>query len=148
MTTWCVRVKPLTTGFHRGMQRVGADKAGEADGAGEPFLLGPSALKYDKEGRIEVDKKTGLPLLPRWVEPLGEIPKLPEGTPTVPVDTEAQKAGRRKRPQLVMADRPVPFEARMRRTRGPVNPEILKQMEMEENERPARPARPAAGGKA
>lgn len=131
---WSCKVKPLTTGFYRGVRRVGEDRVGEVDGAGEPFLIGPGCFKIDRDGKVHTDKDRR-PILPSWVKVLDKaVPPLPASIPNVVVDPDGPKAARRRRPAIMDQDRVKPFEDRLRRrgVAGPASDEVLRMMEEEE----------------
>lgn len=137
---WSCKVIPITTGFYRGIRRIGLDKLGEANGAGERFTLGPTIFKLNSKGEVHVTKE-GKPVLPTWVKPVEEVPKLPAGVPSIVIDTLAAKA-KRKRPAIMDQDKVRPFEDRFRfRGKAPNREELLRQME--EDEAASRPSRPA-----
>jgi len=69
--------------------------------AGFAFALLEDALRYDAEGKMEVDKDLK-PILPSWVLPQEELkPINPKETPHVIVSPRKQRMGKRNLPKGV-----------------------------------------------
>lgn len=82
--------------------------------AGNAFALLADALRYDREGRLEVTKDLK-PVLPSWVEPLEEVKPIdPKATPHVVKEVRV-KPGKRKPIDAVTQAAPIAWPENMKK---------------------------------
>ncbi len=74
----CVAIKP---GFHGDRMHYPKGDPENPKRAGVAFLLRADGLRFDEEGKIQVDKDLK-PILPSWVEPQEDVKPIPKDFPT------------------------------------------------------------------
>lgn len=85
--------------------------------AGFAFALLADGLRYDSEGRMEVDKDLR-PILPSWVIPQEEVKPIDKSIPHVVVTPKKLRLGRRNLPKEVREAAPVAWPKNVQKKSG------------------------------
>lgn len=95
--------------------------------AGIKFVIREDALRYDDEGRMEVEKREDgklYPILPSWVKPLGTVEPIDPKTPHVIVDPKRKK--KRIIPEGVKAAAPKGWPLNVKKRMSPDPERVVK----------------------
>lgn len=127
MARFSIQVVATKPGFYGDRQHIPSmadDERGAKmclSRAGQQFTMRADALRYDEDGKMEVEEKNGklYPILPSWVRVIGECPAIDPKTPHVKkAPTKKRRPDERIIPEEALAAAPAAYPKNVQKRMG------------------------------
>lgn len=119
-----LRCKAAKNGFYHDRMYYPVGSKDNEKRAGEVFVIRDDILRYDSEGRMEVDAELK-PVLPSWIIPQEEVRPIDKSTPHIVKATKPRFA-KRKLPAAVHAAKPKAWPANVQPSDEPDPERVVK----------------------